>query len=151
MAVVALKTKQNEASVAGFLAGVKDGQRRKDCQAISKLMKAATGEPPKMWGASIVGFGQVRIVGKSREVDWFKVGFSPRKGDLTLYLGLNLDPLQAELEKLGRHKRGKGCLYLRALDDVDLKVLQRMIAKVAKASGRSTQQRGKRSWRHAQQ
>jgi len=149
MAVVALKTKQNEASVAGFLAGVKDGQRRKDCQVISKLMKAATGEPPKMWGGSIVGFGQVRIVGKSREVDWFKLGFSPRKGDLTLYLGLNLDPLQAELEKLGRHKRGKGCLYLRALDDVDLKVLQRMIAKVAKASRRSTQQRGKRSWRHA--
>jgi len=134
MAVVALKTKQNEASVAGFLAGVKDVQRRKDCQAISKLMEAATGEPPKMWGGSIVGFGQVRIVGKSREVDWFKVGFSPRKGDLTLYLGLNLDPLQAELENLGRHKRGKGCLYLRALDDVDLKVLQRMIAKVAKAS-----------------
>ena len=133
MAVVELKTKKNEASVAGFLAGVKDERRRKDCQTISKLMKAATGDPPKMWGASIVGFGQVRIVGKSREVDWFKLGFSPRKGDLTLYLGLNLDPLQAELGKLGKHKRGKGCLYLRSLDDVDLKVLQRMMAKVAKA------------------
>jgi hypothetical protein len=135
MAVAELKTKKNRASVAGFLAGVKDEQRRKDCQAISKLMKAATGEPPKMWGASMVGFGQVRIVGKSREVDWFKVGFSPRKGDLTLYLGLNLDPLQPELEKLGRHKRGKGCLYLRALADVDLEVLRRMIAKVAKGIG----------------
>lgn len=133
MAVVELKTRRNEASVAAFLAGVKDAQRRKDCQAISKLMRAATGAPPKMWGGSIVGFGQVRVVGKSREVDWFKVGFSPRKGDLTLYLGLNLDPLQAELTKLGRHKRGKGCLYLRSLDDVDLKVLQRMIVKAAKA------------------
>ena len=133
MAVVELKTRRNDAIVANFLAGVKDPQRRKDCQAISKLMQAATREPPKMWGGSIVGFGQARYVGKSREVDWFKVGFAPRKGDLTLYLGLDLDPLHAELEKLGRHKRGKGCLYLRSLDDVDLKVLQRMIVKVAKA------------------
>ena len=133
MTVVELKTKRNEASVADFLAGVKDAQRRRDCQAISKLMQAATGEPPQMWGAGIVGFGQARFVGKSREVDWFKVGFSPRKGDLTLYFGLNLDPLQAELTKLGRHKRGKGCLYLRSLDDVDLRVLQRMIVKAAKA------------------
>ena len=109
-------------------------RRGKACQPISKLMKAATGEPPKMWGGSMVGFGQVRIVGKSREVDWFKLGFSPRKGDLTLYLGLNLDPLQAELGKLGKHKRGKGCLYLRSLDDVDLKVLKRMISKVAKVA-----------------
>jgi hypothetical protein len=133
MAVVELKTRKSQASVAAFLARVKDAQRRKDCQAVSKLMQAATGEPPKMWGASIVGFGQVRYVGRSREVDWFKVGFSPRKSDLTLYLALNLDSLQSELERLGRHKRGKGCLYLRSLADVDLKVLQRMIVKAAKA------------------
>jgi hypothetical protein len=98
MAVVELKTRKSQASVAAFLARVKDAQRRKDCQAVSKLMQAATGEPPKMWGASIVGFGQVRYVGRSREVDWFKVGFSPRKSDLTLYLALNLDSLQSELE-----------------------------------------------------
>lgn len=122
------KTQKTTASVASFLATVKDPERRKDCLSVSRLMRKATGKPGKMWGTSIVGFGDVRIKGKSREVDWFLVGFSPRKGDLTLYLGFNLDSMQPQLEKLGRHKRGLGCLYLRSLADVDLKVLEKMIA-----------------------
>lgn len=126
------KTQKTTASVATFLAGVKDPERRKDCLTVSRLMKKAAGKPGKLWGTSIVGFGDVRIKGKSREVDWFLVGFSPRKGDLTLYLGFNLDSMQPQLEKLGRHKRGMGCLYLRSLADVDLKVLEKMITLTVK-------------------
>jgi len=129
------KTQKTTASVARFLAAVKDPERRRDCLTVSRLMKKAAGKPGRMWGTSIVGFGDVRIKGKSREVDWFLVGFSPRKADLTLYLGLSLDSMQqAHLDKLGRHKRGMGCLYLRSLADVDLKVLEKMIALAVKQS-----------------
>ena len=113
---------------------MKDPERRKDCLTVARLMKKAAGKPGKLWGKSIVGFGDVRIKGKSREVDWFLCGFSPRKGDLTLYMGFNLDTMQPQLEKLGRHKRGLGCLYLRSLADVDVKVLEKMIALAVKQS-----------------
>ncbi len=123
------KTKKTAASVTDFLATVKDPERRKDCLAVAKMMKKASGKPGRMWGSSIIGFGDVRIKGASREVDWFLVGFSPRKTALTLYLGLSHDSMAPEhLEKLGRHKRGMGCLYLQSLADVDLKVLEKMIA-----------------------
>lgn len=142
------KTQKTTGSVTDFLATVKDPERRKDCLAVSKLMKKATGKPGKMWGSSIVGFGDVRIKGKSREVDWFLVGFSPRKAALTLYLGLSQDAMQkAHLDKLGPHKRGMGCLYLQSLADVDLKVLEKMIAVTVKQSkaadvlGRSVERR----------
>lgn len=122
------KTKKTTASVATFLAALKEPQRRSDCQALARLMKKATGKPGRLWGTSIVGFGDVRIKGASREVDWFLVGFSPRKTDLSLYMGFNLDVMQPQLDKLGRHKRGLGCLYLRSLADVDLEVLEKMIS-----------------------
>lgn len=86
------KTQKTKASVAAFLAAVEDPRRRKDCQTVAKLMKKATGKSGAMWGTSIVGFGDVRIRGASREVDWFLVGFSPRKAGLTLYLGFNSPP-----------------------------------------------------------
>lgn len=130
--VTQIKTRKTTASVASFLAAVKDPQRREDCLAVARLMKKAVGKPGKLWGTSTVGFGDVRVKGKSREVDWFLVGFSPRKADLTLYLGFNLDSLQPQLDVLGRHKRGMGCLYLRSLADVDLKVLGKMIALTVK-------------------
>lgn len=132
------KTQKTNASVAEFLASVKDDARRKDCQTVAKLMKKAAGKPGKMWGTSIVGFGDVRIKGASREVDWFLVGFSPRKAALTLYLGFSLTKLEPQLKQLGKHKRGGGCLYLNSLEDVDLKVLEKMIAitvKNVKAAG----------------
>lgn len=127
------KTQKTTASVATFLAEVKDPERRKDCLTVSKMMKKASGKPGKMWGTSIVGFGDVRIKGASREVDWFLVGFSPRKTALTLYLGLSQDSMAPKhLEKLGPHKRGMGCLYLQSLADVDLKVLEKMISLTVK-------------------
>jgi hypothetical protein len=132
------KTKKTTASVPSFLATVKDPERRKDCLTVSRLMKKAANKPGRLWGKSIVGFGDVRIKGASREVDWFLVGFSPRKTNLTIYLGLNLDTMQPQLEKLGRHTRGQGCIYLRSLADVDVKVLEKMITlsvKQMKAAG----------------
>ncbi|RPD48763.1 DUF1801 domain-containing protein [Paracnuella aquatica] len=128
-----IKTKQNEASVSDFINALTDEQKRKDSEAIIKMMEAATGEQPKMWGASMIGFGNVRYKSPAtgREVDWFKIGFAPRKANLSLHL-LDLQRHADALPKLGKHKTGAGCLYINKLDDVNLEVLQRMIEKAAK-------------------
>jgi len=128
-----LKTRAKRGGVAAFFASI-DASRRADCDTIAKLMEQATGKPAVMWGSSIVGYGDRRLVyPNGRELDWFQIGFSPRKGDLTLY-GVALDA--AALAKLGRHRTGKGCLYLKSLADVDLGVLRGMIAASAAKSGK---------------
>jgi hypothetical protein len=121
-----LKTKPTGQSVAQFIAA-QDEQRREDCATLAALMEKATGAPPKMWGA-IVGFGDYRYkYASGREGDWFLTGFAPRKGNLTLYV-LNGFPGQDELlAKLGKHKTGKGCLYLNRLDDIHLPTLKKLI------------------------
>lgn len=120
-----LKTKATKASVATLLKAVAS-DRRDDCEALVAMMEKATGKKGVLWGPKIVGFGDRRLVYDSgRELDWFEVGFSPRKSALVLY-GVVLDP--AALEKLGRHETGKGCLYVKRLADVDATVLRRMIA-----------------------
>ena len=132
--VAEIKTKETDASVDDFISKVPDEQKRKDSQTILKLMKKATGDQPKLWGSSIIGFGNVRYKSPAtgREVDWFKIGFSPRKANLTLYLTMNVQDHASQLKKLGKHKTGKGCLYINKLDDVDMKVLEGMINKSAK-------------------
>jgi hypothetical protein len=92
------------------------------------MMEKATKEKPKMWGSSIIGFGKLRYKSPAtgREVDWFKMGFSPRKANISLYL-MDLKRHAEALEKLGKHKTGVGCLYINKLDDVDVKVLENMI------------------------
>jgi hypothetical protein len=125
-----IKTKVNSASVEDFLNSVRDEQKRKDSFALLQMMKKATGEEPKMWGASLIGFGQVRIKSPStgREVDWLKVGFSPRKANLSIYISGNINQQHAEaLKKLGKHKTGVGCLYVNKLEDIDMKVLKGMV------------------------
>ena len=129
MAKAEIKTKQNDASVDKFLNSLTDAQQRADAVSVLNMMKEISGEEPKMWGTSIIGFGEltVRSPATGREVDWMKVGFSPRKGNLSLYV-LNGSPKQtALLDKLGKHKTGKGCLYINRLSDVDEKVLQKVI------------------------
>ena len=123
------KTKQTEASVEAYLAAIADESRRKDCVALAKLMARASKEKPKMWGTSIVGFGSYHYKYESgREGDSCLTGFSSRKGDISVYI-LGDFPQRAELlAKLGRHKTGKACLYLRKLDDVDLEVLEQLVA-----------------------
>ena len=127
MAKAELKTKVNEASVTNFIDSVEDEQKRKDCFEILKLMKQITKEEPKMWGASIVGFGSYHYKGKSgREGDWMLTGFSPRKQNLTLYLMGGFDTHADLLQKLGKFTTGAGCLYIKKLDDVDKKVLKEL-------------------------
>src|SRR5262245_61601351 len=123
-----LKTKRTGASVSEFIGRIADEMRRKDCRTVVELMKKATGVPPKMWGPSIVGFGDYHYKYESgREADWFVAGFASRKQDLTLYLYGGIQGRDALLKKLGKHKTGKGCLYLKRLADVDLAVLRRLI------------------------
>jgi hypothetical protein len=128
MAKAELKTKVNDASVTKFLNSVADEGKRNDCFEILKLMKQVTKEEPKMWGASIVGFGSYHYKGKSgREGDWMLTGFSPRKQSLTLYLMGGFEPHAALLKKLGKFTTSVGCLYIKKLDDVDKKVLKELV------------------------
>ena len=124
-----IKTKETDSNVDDFINAVADEQKRKDSFAILKMMQKATNEEPKMWGSSIIGFGNLRYKSPKtgREVDWFKVGFSPRKANISLYLNLDVKAQTSFLEKLGKHKTGAGCLYMNKLEDVDVKVLEEMI------------------------
>jgi len=134
--VAELKTKPTTASVQEFLRGIADEGKRRDSQALARLMKAATGAAPRMWGPGIIGFGDRTCRYPSgREIDWFPVGFSPRKNALTLYLTGGLEPHAALLRKLGKHTIGKGCLYIKRLEDVDVAVLEKMIREAARAAG----------------
>lgn len=128
-----LKTKITKASVDKFLRGIKDEQARADCIKIAELMQKVTKTEPKMWGTSIVGFDSYHYKGKSgREGDWFITGFSPRKQALTLYLMGGFDDQADLLAKLGKYSTGKGCLYIKKLADIDVKVLKELIARSVK-------------------
>lgn len=128
-----IKTTQNSASVADFITSIPDEQKRKDSQVILKLMQKAMKEKPKMWGSSMIGFGLKRYKSPAtgREVDWFKIGFAPRKANLSLHL-IDLQRHADAMTKLGKFKTGMGCLYINKLADVDLKVLEKMIMASAK-------------------
>ena len=133
-----LKTKLTDASVEEFLVSVEDEVKRKDCYEIVKIMKQATKAEPKMWGSSIVGFGDYRYVYDSgREGDWFLTGFSPRKQNLTLYLMSGLGRYKDLLKNLGKHSTGKGCLYIKKLSDVDMKVLKQIVEESVKAMSKA--------------
>ena len=121
------KTRPTSASVPDFLARQPEA-RRADCEAVCAMMQAATGEPPVMWGEAIVGFGRYAYTNTSRKTfEWPVVGFSPRKHDLTLYIMPGFDAFAGLIAKLGRHKTGKSCLYLKQLADVDAGVLREII------------------------
>ena len=127
-----IKTTKNDADVDAFLAGVADEQKKADCLSVLELMKELTGKPAAMWGKTIVGFGSFHYRGKSSEGDWFHVGFSPRKQNLVLYLHCELEKQGALLEKLGKHKIGKSCLYLNKLEDVHIPTLKKLTMKAYK-------------------
>jgi hypothetical protein len=128
-----LKTKETKASVEDFINKVIDEEKRQDCFTIIKMMKAATKSEAKLWGTAIIGFGDVVLKYESgRVLDWFRIGFSPRKQNIALYISgvvKNEDPL---LQKLGKYKTGKGCLYINKLKEVDVKVLNELIKKSLK-------------------
>ena len=128
-----LKTKVNNASVDAFIRKLKDKRIESDCRMIMRLMQKATRAEPKMWGTGIVGFGSRHLkYASGRELDWMEIGFSPRKQNLTLYILSGFDGQDALLAKLGKHTTCKGCLYVKKLDDVDLKVLEKIITSSVK-------------------
>jgi hypothetical protein len=123
-----LKTKVNDAPVEKFLAKVKDETQQKDSQQLMKMLGEITKQEPKMWGDSIVGFGTFHYKGASgREGDWFLTGFSPRKQNMSIYFCKGFKEVSPLLKKLGKHKTGMGCLYVKSLADIDIKVLKQMV------------------------
>ncbi len=128
-----LKTKPNDRSVKEFLSSVDDEQKRDDSFTLLELMQTATKAEPMMWGDSIVGFGDRHYTYASgREGDLFVIGFSPRKQNLTIYLTDYVDGYDAILQSLGKYTTGKGCLYIKRLDDIHMPTLKKLIAAAVK-------------------
>ena len=123
-----MKTRTTKDSAAGFIKGVKDEQKRKDCQALMKIMHRSTGKRAVMWGTSIVGYGKYHYkYASGREGDMCLTGFSPRAQNIAVYIMPGFSQFEMELKLLGKHKLGKSCLYLKSLRDVDLNILEEII------------------------
>jgi len=131
-----LKTQKNDDSVDAFIAGIDDEGKREDSRTLVDMVSKVTGEEPKMWGSNIVGFGDFHYRYKTgREGDTFRVGFSPRKQNLTIYVMDYVPPGDPLLASLGKHTRGKACIYIKHLDDVDLEVLGKLVLRSYEGSG----------------
>lgn len=123
-----LKTKPTDEDVAKFLEGIDDERKRADARRVLEIMREVTGEEPRMWGPSMVGFGSYHYVYESgREGDWFLTGFAPRSRSLSLYIMAGFGEYDALLARLGKHKTGKSCLYVNRLADVDEEVLRELV------------------------
>ena len=133
-----LKTKPTNESVQDFINRIPDPERRQDCFAVAKIMEEITGDKPKMWGPSIIGFGTHHYkYASGREGDWPVAAFSPRKKDLTLYIMMGLDKDDELMKQLGKHSVGKSCLYIKRLSDIHLPTLKKLIKASVKATTRS--------------
>lgn len=122
------KTRPTDQNVETFIDGVENERKRADSRTLVELMQEVTGEEPVMWGESIVGFGSYHYkYASGREGDWPLVGFAPRKANLTLYIMTGFDQYEALLDKLGKFKTGKSCLYVNKLEDVDLDTLRELV------------------------
>lgn len=129
------KTKPNDANLEDFLAKVSP-KMLDDTHELIELMRQVSSEPPVMWGASIIGFGSYHYrYASGREGDWMKIGFSPRKAGFSLYLSCDADMFADELARLGKYTRGKGCIYIKKLDDIDRTVLRDMIVRAYEEAG----------------
>ncbi len=128
-AMAELKTQRNDASVTDFIESVEHDGRREDARVMLAMLEEITGEKASMWGDSMVGFGSYDYTYASgNEGTWFRIGFSPRKRDLTVYLMDGTDKYETELERVGRHRTGKSCLYLPRLDKLDLDALREVLS-----------------------
>lgn len=133
-----LKTQPTNRSVKDFIDGITDDARRRDCRTIMKIMKRVTKARPKMWGSNIVGYGKYRYkYASGREGEWFTAGFSPRVQSLTLYIMSGFREYNALMKKLGKHKTGKSCLYIKRLEDIDLNILEDLIERSVRHVERS--------------
>ena len=130
MATAQLKTRMTNRSPESFLAKVKPDAKREDCLRLFALLKKVTGETPRMWGSSIVGFGTFHYKGKSgREGEWFLTGLSPRKQNITVYVIAGFKHFPELMAKLGKHSTGSSCLYIRSLADIRVPVLKQILEK----------------------
>ena len=124
-----LKTKKTSASVAAYLNAITDKQKRSDCKAVARMMRDATGKRARMWGGSLVGYGSYDYkYASGREGTWFVCGFSPRAQNITIYIMPGFSGFKKLMNKLGKYKTGKSCLYIKKLEDVDQKTLEELIA-----------------------
>jgi len=124
-----IKTHKTDDSVDDYLASIADERRRADCIVLLDLMKRATGQEPALWSAGMIGFGTYHYRSSSgQEGDWFPVGFANRKAALTVYLGLDVNDFAEQLGRLGTHTTGKGCIYIKRLEQVDLQVLEDLVS-----------------------
>ena len=127
-----LKTRPNDQSVTDYLNGIEDEKKRQDSLTIMALMQEVTGAAPTMWGDSIVGFGSYHYTYDSgREGDWFLTGFAPRKRNLTLYIMAGFDHYDELMDRLGKYKTGKSCLYVNKVEDIDLETLRELVKRSA--------------------
>jgi hypothetical protein len=134
-----MKTRATTSSAAAFLAGLKDENVRRDSRVVAQIMAQATKSKAKMWGRNIVGFGERTIAyADGRETPWMLIAFSPRKANLTLYVGRRFDGRDALLKKLGKHSTGGGCLYIKRLSEVDLPTLKKIVAASVKRAKRTS-------------
>ncbi len=123
-----LKTKPNDASVIDFLDTIEDETKRDDSYEIMNMMQEVTGDQPKMWGGAIIGYGTYHYkYASGREGDWMKIGFSPRKQNISIYLMAGVEQHPELLEKVGKYKNGKSCFYIKKLDDVDRNILRQLM------------------------
>jgi hypothetical protein len=129
-----IKTQPTAASVSDYINSIENEQKRNDSLVLIEIMQNATGETPILWSNSIIGFGIKRYKSPAtgREVDWLKMGFAPRKANLSVYISVGIKEHAEALAKLGKHKTGVGCLYINKLNDIDLEVLKGMITTAAK-------------------
>lgn len=126
-----MKTKPTGVSVDDFINSLADPVQQEDSKQLVALMEEVSGEPAKMWGSSIIGFGTFHYkYASGREGDWMKIGFSPRKGKISLYLTYDAAKYNKELESLGKHKTGKGCIYINGLADINIEALRELATKV---------------------
>ena len=125
-----LVNSETNKSVPDFIDAIANKKRQSDSRELLQIMKTITGKEPKIWGVSIIGFGKYKYQRKNGdEYEWFNVGFSPAKAHLSVYLMYNINEEQELLQQLGPHKTGKGCLYIKKLEDIDIEVLKEMIAR----------------------
>lgn len=131
------KTVANDSSVDDFINRILDKTQKSDSKVLLKIFAEVSGKKPKMWGASLIGFGELTMTYASgRKVDWLQIGFSPKKGKISLYLTFDAKKLTSQFPDLGKYKTGKGCIYINKLSDIDQKELKNLV-KTAFESGYS--------------
>jgi Domain of unknown function (DU1801) len=132
-----IKTQPTKDSVSAYINSISDATQKKDCKVLDKMMQEMTGKKPVMWGKTLIGYGEVMMMySTGKQVKWLCLGFAPRKDSISIYMTCNLDVFEDLLSKLGKYKRGVGCLYIKKLEDANMNVLKQMFKRAIKNAGK---------------